>query len=147
MQNVTIREVAKRANTSPATVSRVINNLGNVTPELCRAVKEAIRELDYNPNHAARSLVKRKTNSIGIIVNNLHDPFFYGLLRGFEEGAQQTSYNVMFCSVVNGDAAMKEKYVRLLSNGMVDGIILYGSYLADESAIRYLHENRMEDYV
>lgn len=147
MQNVTIREVAKRANTSPATVSRVINNLGNVTPELCRAVKEAIRELDYNPNHAARSLVKRKTNSIGIIVNNLHDPFFYGLLRGFEEGAQQTSYNVMFCSVVNGDAAMKEKYVRLLSNGMVDGIILYGSYMADESAIRYLHENRMEDYV
>lgn len=97
MQNVTIREVAKRANTSPATVSRVINNLGNVTPELCRAVKEAIRELDYNPNHAARSLVKRKTNSIGIIVNNLHDPFFYGLLRGFEEGAQQTSY--MSCSV------------------------------------------------
>lgn len=74
--NITIRDVAQRANTSPATVSRVINNLGNVTPELCKAVREAIRELNYNPNHAARVLVKQKTNSIGIIVNNLHDPFF-----------------------------------------------------------------------
>lgn len=147
MANVTIRDVAQRANTSPATVSRVINDLGNVTPELCKAVRKAIHELNYNPNHAARALVKRKTNSIGIIVNNLHDPFFYDLLRGFEEGAQQTSYTVMFCSVVNGDASMKEKYVRHLSNGVVDGIILYGSYLTDEAAIRYLHENHMEDYV
>lgn len=145
--NITIRDVAQRANTSPATVSRVINNLGNVTPELCKAVREAIRELNYNPNHAARVLVKQKTNSIGIIVNNLHDPFFYDLLRGFEDGAQETSYNVMFCSVVNGNAAMKEKYVSHLSNGVVDGIILYGSYLTDEAAIRYLHENRMENYV
>ncbi|MCD7737173.1 MAG: LacI family transcriptional regulator [Lachnospiraceae bacterium] len=147
MHTVTIQEVAQRAKTSPSTVSRVINNLGNVTPELTKTVWEAIQELDYNPNHAARSLVKRKTNSIGIIVNNLHDPFFYDLLRGFEDGALQTSYNVMFCSVVNGDVAMKEKCVRHLSNGVVDGIILYGSYLTDEAAIRYLHENGREDYV
>lgn len=147
VRNVTIRDVAERAHTSLATVSRVINDLGNVTPERAKAVRDAIRELDYNPNHAARTLVKRKTNSIGIIVNNLHDPFFYDLLRGFEEGAQQTSYDVMFCSVVNGDAAMKEKYVRHLSGGVVDAIILYGSYLTDEGAIRYLHENHMADYV
>lgn len=147
MPTATIKEVAKLANTSAATVSRVINDLGNVTPEKTQAVLRAIKELDYNPNHAARSLVKRMTNSIGIIVNNLHDPFFYDLLRGFEEGALRTSYNVMFCSVVNGDAAMKEKYVRLLSNGIVDGIIMYGSYLTDESAIHSLTESRMRSYV
>ena len=90
MPTATIKEVAKLANTSAATVSRVINDLGNVTPEKTQAVLRAIKELDYNPNHAARSLVKRMTNSIGIIVNNLHDPFFYDLLRGFEEGALRT---------------------------------------------------------
>lgn len=135
------------ANTSLATVSRVMNDQGNVTPELREQVLDVIRTLNYNPNQAARTLVKKRTNSIGIIVNNLHDPFFYDLLRGFEEGAQQTSYDVMFCSVVNGDANAKEKYVRHLSNGVVDAIILYGSYLTDENAVRYLNENRTVDYV
>ncbi|MBD5093043.1 MAG: LacI family transcriptional regulator [Subdoligranulum sp.] len=147
MSNVTIRDVARRANTSLATVSRVINDQGNVTEELRREVLNAIRDLDYSPNHAARSLVKRRTNNIGIIVNNLHDPFFYDLLRGFEDGAQQTSYDVLFCSVVNGEAATKEKYVRHLSSGVVDAIILYGSYLTDEGAVRYLRENRTVEYV
>ncbi|MFR2214159.1 MAG: hypothetical protein ACLS61_10325 [Ruminococcus sp.] len=71
----------------------------------------------YGPNTAARSLVNRKTNAIGIIVNNLHDPFFYDLIRGFETAAQKTSYSVVFCSAIGGDVKSKENYIKYLTNG------------------------------
>ena len=61
--------------------------------------------------------------------------------------AQQTSYAVMFCSVLGGDVESKEKYVKYLTNGVVDAVILYGSYLNDESVIHYLKEIRNVDYV
>ncbi len=146
-QIVTIKEVAKRANVSQATVSRVVNQIGNVTPELKLKVDHAIETLNYSPNHAARALVKKQTDSIGIIVHNLHDPFFYDLIKGFEEGARQTSYNVVFCSVLGGDMDSKEKYIRYLSNGVVDAVVLYGSYLADEAVIQYLNNASGMNYV
>lgn len=146
-KTISIKDVAREANVSPSTVSRVANGIDNVAPEMRKKVMEAIQRMGYSPNHAARSLVKQRTNAIGIIVNNLHDPFFYDLIRGFETGAQQTSYSVIFCSVLGGDVKSKEAYVRYLSNGVVDAVVLYGSYLSDGSVIRYLHENRSIEYV
>lgn len=73
----TLKDVALAAGTSVATVSRVVNNLGDVTPGLEKTVRDAIQQLNYAPNRAARALVNNKTYNIGIIVNNLHDPFFY----------------------------------------------------------------------
>ena len=90
-KRVSIKDVAKKANVSIATVSRVVNHIEGVKPEMQQKVMAAINELGYSPNTAARSLVNRKTNAIGIIVNNLHDPFFYDLIRGFETAAQKTS--------------------------------------------------------
>lgn len=123
-----------------ATVSRVINNSGSVKLERRIRVQNTIKEMGYLPNQAARALVKQKTETIGIIVNNLCDPFFYDLIRGFETGAQQTSYNVVFCSVMGGDTKAKERYVQYLSNGIVDAVIIYGSYLSDEKLARYVGE-------
>lgn len=139
---VTIRDVANAAGVSLATVSRVINSPESVRDERRKQVENAIKELGYMPNQAARALVKRQTETIGIIVNNLHDPFFYDLIRGFETGAQQTSYKVIFCSVMNGDVAVKEKYIQYLNKGVVDGVVLYGSYLSDKELTRYMsYEN------
>lgn len=146
-RTVTIKDVAGRANVSLATVSRVINQKGNVNPERRQQVIRAIEELNYNPNYAARALVKKRSGSIGIIVHNLHDPFFYDLIRGFEEGAQQTSYNIVFCSVLGGDMTSKEKYIKYLSNGVVDAVVLYGSYLADEAVVKYLTMSPNVNYV
>lgn len=146
-KGVSIIDVAREANVSSATVSRVVNNINKVKPEVRQKVLDAIDALGYSPNHAARALVKQRTNCIGIIVNNLHDPFFHDLIKGFEMSAQQTSYAVMFCSVLGGDVASKEKYVKYLTNGVVDAVILYGSYLSDESVIHYLKEIRNVDYV
>lgn len=146
-KTVSIKDVARTANVSLATVSRVINNSENVKLEMRELVQNTIRELGYSPNHAARSLVKRKTNCIGVVVNNLHDPFFYDLIKGFEHGAQQTKYNVIFCSVLGGDADSKENYVKYLTNGVVDGVVLYGSYLNDRKVLDYLKESNHVDYV
>ena len=96
-KKITIRDVAEQAGTSVATVSRVINGKDDVAAELESAVRDAIRKLGYTPNRAARSLKNSRTNNIGIIVNNLHDPFFYDLIRGFEDGSVETNYDVMFC--------------------------------------------------
>lgn len=144
---VSIVDVAKEAGVSSATVSRVVNNINKVKPEVRQKVLDAIDKLGYSPNHAARSLVKQQSNCIGIVVNNLHDPFFHDLIKGFEMAAQQTRYAVMFCSVLGGDVASKEQYVRYLTNGVVDAVILYGSYLSDQSVINYLKDIKDVDYI
>jgi LacI family transcriptional regulator len=137
---ITIREVAEAAKVSRSTVSRVINDAHNVSPEARRLVLDTIKALGYSPNNAARSLAKRKTNAIGVVVNNLHDPFFHDLIKGFEQGAAETSYSVVFCSAFGGDVESKERYVQYLANGVTDGIILYGSYLSDEKIVNSLAE-------
>ncbi|HIW54920.1 MAG TPA: LacI family transcriptional regulator [Candidatus Ruthenibacterium merdigallinarum] len=136
---VTIKEIARQSGVSSATVSRVLTNSRPVQPELRERVTEVARQLGYVPNTAARALVKRRTNAIGVVVNNLHDPFFYDLIRGFEAGAMQTDFNVVFCSAMGREIQQKQRYVRYLSNGVVDGIILYGSYDFDEALARELH--------
>ncbi len=135
---ITIKDVAKAANVSISTVSRVMNAADNVNPEISKRVWSEIRRLGYTPNNAARSLSRKSTNAIGVVVNNLHDPFFYNLIRGFEHGAAETNYSVVFCSAVSGDDKSKERYVRYLASGVTDGIILYGSYLSDEKIIEWL---------
>lgn len=140
----TIIEVAKAARVSRSTVSRVLNNEENVRQATRQRVLETMRKLDYSPNNAARSLAKKQTHAIGVVVNNLHDPFFHDLIKGFEAGASETSYNVVFCSAFGGDPAGKERYVRYLTNGVTDGIILYGSYLSDEPIIRSLVDSKAQ---
>lgn len=137
----TIKDVAALANVSIATVSRVLNSAENVNVDIKERVLTAIKTLGYVPNSAARVLARRKTNAIGVVVNNLHDPFFHDLIKGFEEGAAQTSYNVVFCSALGGDEASKKRYVNYLLSGVTDGIILYGSYLSDEKIISKLAES------
>lgn len=146
-KNATIKDVANAASVSVATVSRVINRSDAVSEELKQKVTDAIKELDYTPNTAARNLVRRKTGAIGVVVNNLSDPFFHDLIRGFEMGGQRSGYNVIFCSVSGGDPKAKEKYVRYLSNGVVDGVILYGSYLSDKAVVDYLRQDTDMSYV
>lgn len=155
MKAITINKIAEIANVSMSTVSRVINNAHNVSPETRMRVIKVIEEVGYSPNSAARSLAKRKSNAIGVVVNNLHDTFFHDIIKGFEQGAAETSYNVVFCSTLGADVAGKERYVRYLANGVTDGIILYGSYYSDENIIKYLSkinfrfvliENYIEDF-
>ena len=147
MSNVTIKDIARISGVSLATVSRVINGKGYVSRELKNEVLRAVESTGYRPNQAARALVQRRSGSIGIIVHNLHDPFFYDLIRGFEDAAAEISYKVLFASVVGGETAGKTAYLQYLSGGVVDAVVMYGSYIADEEILRCVSRSSAIDYM
>lgn len=118
-----IYDVARRAGVSIFTVSGVINKSGQVSPTLRRRVEGAIRKLDYRPNLLARSLAKRQTYTIGIVVRDIANPFYPPLVRGAEDAAQKAGYTLLLCN--SDDQREKEElYLELLLSKRVDGILL-----------------------
>ena len=92
---VSIREVAKRAGVSPATVSRVINGTANVDPAKKERVLTVIEETGFKPNELARALFKKSSKIIGVIVPNIENAFFSELARAIEEEAYQNNYRIL----------------------------------------------------
>jgi len=138
---ITIKDVAKEAGVSLATISRVINGAENVSPEIRSRVQEAIKKLGYFPNNAARSLVKRQSGAIAVLLRDLHSPFYTDLIKGFEDGAAETKHNVVFCSL-GRDQDTRDRYMQYLTNGIADAIILYGSLFSDQPIIEKLYESK-----
>lgn len=85
---VTIKDVAREAGVSVATVSRAINGQGSVAPAVRERVLEVARALDYAPHHAARALSSRRTHSVGVVLPDLHGEFFSELIRGIGQVAR-----------------------------------------------------------
>jgi LacI family transcriptional regulator len=121
---VTIKDIAKAANVSTATVSKVLNNKDQRISAKTRAlVLKIAKEKKYIRNSMARSLVTRKTNTIGLILPDITNPFFPELARGAEDKANEAGYMIMFANT--DDSAEKEtRYLNMLAEKMVDGIIL-----------------------
>jgi LacI family transcriptional regulator len=92
---VTIADVARRAGTSTATVSHVLNSVGRMGKETRRRVLAAVKELKYYPNFHARNLARHRSRSMGIIVSDIENPFFPTVIRAFESEAQKHGYDVM----------------------------------------------------
>ena len=118
-----LKDVAKRANVSTATVSYVINNTRNVSPEYKFRVEKAIQELGYDMNLTARGLKMGKSQTIGVILPELASIFFPNILYGIEEEARSLDYNILFISSKQ-DIASERKYINILKSKSVDGIIL-----------------------
>lgn len=93
-----IRDVAARANVSPATVSRVLNGREDVSAVLRDRVLAAVDDLGYRPYGPARSLRSRATTVLGIIVSDVTNPFFTSMVRGVEDVAQQRGYSVIIAN-------------------------------------------------
>lgn len=125
---------------SLATISRVINGAENVSPDIRSRVQDAIKKLGYFPNNAARSLVKRHSGAIAVLLRNLHSPFYTDLIRGFEDGAAETKRNVIFCSL-GKEPDTRDRYIQYLTNGIADAIILYGSLFSDQPMVEKLYES------
>jgi LacI family transcriptional regulator len=118
-----IYDVARHARVSVFTVSAVVNKNGNVSPTLRRRVEAAVQKLNYRPNLLARGLTKNQTNTIGIVVRDIVNPFFPLLVRGAEDAAQKAGYSVLLCN--SDDQRQKEEqYLELLLSKRVDGILL-----------------------
>lgn len=123
MGKITIKEVAKRANVSTATVSRVLNNNYPVSDEARTEVLKAASELNYKPNGIARSLKKNKTNLIGIIVADIANPFFMNVSKGIENVVSKEKYNLIISS--SDESQDKEmKLLNMMLEKKVDGIIM-----------------------
>lgn len=115
----TIRDVAKLAGVSVATVSRVINEKGYVHEDTVRQVKEAIEELRYRPNNAAKPLFKENSTIIALLVDNLYDLSNITLLHCIEEIAYKEGYQIIVCNIEN-----KDRYIYMLKENNVAGVIL-----------------------
>jgi DNA-binding LacI/PurR family transcriptional regulator len=119
----TIKDVAKKANVSVATVSRVINNTGYVNHETRKIVEDAISELGYVPNELARSLFRKKSNIIALIVPHISTYFFAELIESLEEPIMKHGYKLMIFNSKD-DIEIEKKYINVLSQYNIDGLIL-----------------------
>ena len=119
----TLHEVARRAGVSAMTVSRVVNGRGSVDSETRQRVEEAIQALDYVPNRIARGLISQKTQTIGIIVPDIVNPFFAPVVRGAESAARKAGYRVLLCNS-EGDLRLEREYIEDLVAHRVEGLLL-----------------------
>lgn len=123
--SVTIQDIAREANVSVATVSRVINNSKPVSPELKKRVNDVIQKRNFKPNALARGLITKQTNSIGIIVPDISNPVFGALTRGINSFCQQKDYILMVCE--SGGQQDKEiELLDVLADKKVDGVLFAG---------------------
>ena len=121
--NTTIKDVAKEANVSIATVSRVINNAENVSTEIKEKVEKAIESLNYHPNSIARSLKNNITKTIGVIVADISISFFSHIIREIEKKCEEEEYGIIVVS--SNDQPTKEyNCLKMLMEKRVDGIII-----------------------
>jgi LacI family transcriptional regulator len=127
----TIRDVARLAGVSVATVSRVLNQNGYVNKETEQKVRRAIEQLRYEPNAVARGLAGKQTGTIALILPDITNPFFPEMARGVEDAAQAQGYTVILCN--SDDQGQKEKsYIEMLRKKYIDGIIFASNTLGHE---------------
>lgn len=120
---VTVKDVAKLAGVSTATVSRVINNDPRISSETRGKVLECIKKLDYKLNSIARSLKTSKTYTIGFICPEIFNSFFMSVAKGVEDELRKQGYSVIVCSS-NESIAEEEERIKLMMEKCVDGIIV-----------------------
>lgn len=119
----TIKDIARQANVSYATVSRALNNKYGVKPETRERVLDVARELRYSPNAIARGLVTQQTLTLGLIIPDIENPFFPAVAGRVEDEAQRMGYSVFLCDT-NWNEATETRYVQLLTERRVDGLII-----------------------
>lgn len=133
-----IRDIARAAGVSSATVSRVINNSGYIKEETRKAVLKAIEDLDYIPSAVARSLSKNQTNIIGVIVPDINNPFFGEVIKGISTIADEKNLNIILCNT-NDDGPKEIRSLKMLKEQRILGIIAVPTNDIDEVNNEYLN--------
>jgi len=127
---VTMRQIAERAQVSIGTVSHVINETAIVRPKLRERVLDAIRSMGYQPSALAQGLRKNRTNMLGMVIPDITNPFFPGVVRGVEDVAYKRSFRVILCNADN-DPAKEASYVRELRSYHIAGLLIIPAAGAD----------------
>ncbi len=127
----TIKDVAQEAGVSVATVSRVINQNGYVNEDTRKKVENAIIKLNYQPNSIARSLYKKESKTIGIIVPDITNPFFPELVRGVEDYLIRNGFTTILCNS-DEDADKERLYLEVMKQKYVDGLIIVSNTINEQ---------------
>lgn len=131
-RRVNISDVAREAGVSSQTVSRALNNKGEISAETRERVLEIVRQLGYRPNTLARGLVTQKTSTLGLVVPDIANPFFSEVARGAEDAAHAAGYSLLLCNAME-DPEREMEALRTLEAQRVDGILLCSSRLSDQN--------------
>ena len=134
-----IKEIARLAGVSVATVSRVINNFENVKPETRERVRKVMEEHDYTPSATARDLSFQRSEVVAVVVPDLKNPFFYGLIEGITKVAEKSHFQVLIFNT-NEDAEKECGILRSIRERNVAGILITAAGVRDERTSRMLHE-------
>jgi len=133
---VDIRDVARRAKVSTATVSRTVNQVATVDAQLAKRVWKAIEELGYYPNRQARALVSGRSRVFGLIVSEITNPFFPEIVQTFETLAVEQHYEILLTSTIH-DPKRMELAVRRMIEGRVDGVAIL-TFGMEDSLLEHL---------
>lgn len=131
-----IKEIARQAGVSVATVSRVLNHPETVAPKTRERILILMEQMDYKPNWFARGLNFNKTDTLALLIPNIHNPAFVEIAEGVESVANQKGYTVLLC-ITEGEVKKERQYIQTLINRHIDGVILVSSLL-DSQDLNYL---------
>jgi len=131
-----IREIARKARVSTATVSRVVNRVPTVDPQLVKRVWKVVDELGYYPNTQARALVSGRSRIFGLIVSEITNPFFPEIVQTFENLAVENNYEILLTSTVH-DPKRMESSVRRMIERRVDGVAIL-TFGMEEALLEHL---------
>ncbi|MCX6604226.1 MAG: LacI family DNA-binding transcriptional regulator [Acidobacteria bacterium] len=136
----TIYDVAKRAGVSTYTVSSVINKSAFVSPELTARVEKAVLDLDYTPNAVARSLQTRNTQTIGMLIPDIGNPFYATVVQGVEDTLRREGYSLILGSSYD-HVEEQARYLGVFRSKLIDGLLIYIA-AGDQSEVRRMVEAR-----
>jgi LacI family transcriptional regulator len=138
-KKTTIKDIARMANVSHTTVSRALNNKSRIKNATKEKILSIARDLNYRPNFIARSLVMRKTKTLGLVITTIANPFYTELSQGIETTAISLGYNIILCST-NYDLSVEKQYIDMLRSKGVDGIIFTSAHMGDPNIIGLAEE-------
>lgn len=126
----TLYDVCRKTGLSTATVSRVINGSPAVTEKTCKIVLDAMKELDYRPNQAARMLAGKKTDTIGVVFPEIDNGFYVQILRGIDNAAKEANRHLL-TAFYHNKAGLKHTLQSLATRGRTDSIVMINNDLSD----------------
>jgi len=129
-KKVTIKDIAHMANVSHTTVSRALNDKSRIRNETKEKILAIVRELNYQPNFIARSLVMKRTRTLGLIITTIANPFYTELALGIESTARSLGYNIIL-SFTHSDLSIERGSIDMLRSKGVDGILFSSAHMDD----------------
>lgn len=135
---VTIKDVAERAGVSVATAGRALGNYGRISEETRERILQVAKEINYVPNKLAQGMRSRSTNTIGVVVPDIQNNFFGGVLASMEKKARAKGYSLLICNT-NENQEIEKECLNMLDSKQVDGILLASTFVnKDEIPPKFL---------